>query len=271
MSRIKAELFSAIKKKLGLSTPAVYKRISERANILGVRNEIAALDVAASHRITINRYANEDSLKELREARRTNPTGLHSAVSPVTTSRATKKKSSAKSKLPGKKVWVVHGRDIGLRTAMYDFLRSIGLEPLEWSQAVKATRSGAPYIGDVLDKAFAKASAVIILMTPDDEAQLKKEHWERNEESFEKKLMGQARPNVLFEAGIAFGTHPNQTIIVEIGKCRPFSDTAGRLIIRMNDTQAKRRELADRLSVAGCDVDMSDSGWTNAGSFAPKM
>jgi predicted nucleotide-binding protein with TIR-like domain len=57
---------------------------------------------------------------------------------------------------------------------MFDYVRSIGLEPLEWSSAVKATRKGSPYPGEVLDKAFAKASAVIVLLTPDDEVQLKK-------------------------------------------------------------------------------------------------
>jgi predicted nucleotide-binding protein len=85
----------------------------------------------------------------------------------------------------------------------------------------------------------------------------------------EKKLMGQARPNVLFEAGMAFGTHPSQTVLVEIGKCRPFSDTLGRLVVRMNDTAAKRKELADRLAAAGCVVDTTSSNaWMEAGDFS---
>jgi predicted nucleotide-binding protein len=139
---------------------------------------------------------------------------------------------------------------------------------LEWSAAVKATRKGAPYVGEVLDNAFAKASAVIVLITPDDEAQLKKEFRQSDDEPYEKRLMGQARPNVLFEAGIAFGTHPSQTILVQIGKCRPFSDTVGRLVVRMNDSAKKRKELADRLVAASCEVDLSTNAWMEAGDFS---
>jgi predicted nucleotide-binding protein len=151
---------------------------------------------------------------------------------------------------------------------MFDFVRSLGLQPLEWSSAVKATRKGSPYVGEVLDKAFAKASAVIVLMTPDDEARLKRDHWSKGEEPFEKKLAGQARPNVLFEAGIAFGTHQDQTILVEIGRCRPFSDTVGRLVVKMNDSPTKRKDLADRLEAAGCVVDTSTNAWMTAGDFS---
>jgi hypothetical protein len=43
-----------------------------------------------------------------------------------------------KSKNP-KCVFVVHGRNSALRDSMFAFLRAIGLQPLEWSQAVKAT------------------------------------------------------------------------------------------------------------------------------------
>lgn len=173
----------------------------------------------------------------------------------------------ARSRTPGKHVWIVHGRDQRLRRSMFDFVLSLGLQPLEWASAVKATRKASPYIGEVLDQAFAKASAVVVLMTPDDEAQLKRVHWQKGEETYEKKLMGQARPNVLFEAGIAFGTHPSQTILVEIGKCRPFTDTLGRLIVRMNDSIVRRKELADRLAAAGCDVDFTGNDWMEAGDF----
>jgi predicted nucleotide-binding protein len=235
-----------------------------------VRLDIAALEVASVLRVNFQRYASEEQLERLREARASVPTGVSAQpIAGTATLRARANSARRKVKAPGKSVWIVHGRDERLRRAMFDFVRSLGLEPLEWASAVKATRKGSPYPGEVLDKAFAKASAVIVLLTPDDDAQLKKRHWRKGEESFEKKLTGQARPNVLFEAGMAFGTHPSQTVLVEIGKCRPFSDTLGRLVVRMNDLPVKRKELADRLAAAGCVVDTASSNaWMEAGNFS---
>jgi predicted nucleotide-binding protein len=265
---VDSRLLAAIRSKLGKSRAATYRLIAEQSARLGVRPEIAALEVASMAGVNFQRFASEEQLERLRAARAATPT--HPVAPPAASSQAPTRRgdSQRKSKPPGKAVWIVHGRDDKLRRAMFDFVRSLGLEPLEWSSAVKATRKGSPYPGEVLDKAFAKASAVIVLLTPDDEAQLRKVHWRKGEEAYEKKLMGQARPNVLFEAGMAFGTHPSQTVLVEVGKCRPFSDTLGRLVVRMNDSAAKRKELADRLAAAGCVVDMSTNAWMEAGDFS---
>jgi predicted nucleotide-binding protein len=268
---VDARLLAAVMTKLGRSRAAVYRLIAEQAGRLGERPEIAALEVAAMARVNFQRFAAQDQLERLRAARATITRSAGSSVATTASPMSRQQVVSGKRhrKPPGKAVWIVHGRDEKLRRAIFDFVRSIGLEPLEWSSAVRATRKGSPYPGEVLDKAFAKASAVIVLLTPDDEAQLRRVHWRKGEEAYEKKPMGQARPNVLFEAGMAFGTHPSQTVLVEIGKCRPFSDTLGRLVVRMNDTAAKRKELADRLAAAGCIVDTtSTNAWMEAGDFS---
>lgn len=266
---VDTQLLAAIRRKLGKSRAAVYRLIGEQAGRLGVRPEIAALEVASMAKLNFQRFASEEQLERLRAARTAVPSGPVASASSSPVIARQQAAAGRRRKPPGKSVWIVHGRDERLRRAMFDFVRSIGLEPLEWSSAVKATRKGSPYPGEVLDKAFAKASAVIVLLTPDDDAQLRKAHWRKGEDSYEKKPMGQARPNVLFEAGMAFGTHPSQTVLVEIGKCRPFSDTLGRLVVRMNDTAPKRKELADRLAAAGCVVDtVSTNAWMEAGDFS---
>src|SRR5262249_20742405 len=78
---------------------------------------------------------------------------------------------------------------------------------------------------------------------------------------FEKQLTGQARPNVLFEAGMAFSSHPDRTVLVQLGTIRPFSDIAGRHIIIMSNDAKRRKELADRLEFAGCDVNRDGTDW----------
>jgi len=164
-------------------------------------------------------------------------------------------------------VFVVYGRNSRLRGAMFEFLRSIGLRPLEWSQAVKATGKPSPYIGEILDTAFFKAQAVVVLMTPDDEARLREPLRTPEDLGYESVLTPQARPNVLFEAGMALGRSPGRTILVEVGSLRPFTDIAGIHTIKMDNTSAKRQDLAQRLERAGCPVDLTGIDWHTAGDF----
>ncbi len=164
-------------------------------------------------------------------------------------------------------VFVVHGRNEVLRRSMFTFLRSIGLEPIEWSEAVKWTGSGSPHVAEILDAALSRAQAIIVLMTPDDEAKLRDEFQSDNDPLHEKNLTPQARTNVIFEAGMAFGRDPKRTILVEIGQLRPFSDISGRHTIRLDNSPEKRQNLATRLQTAGCQVNLNGTDWYNAGEF----
>jgi predicted nucleotide-binding protein len=165
-------------------------------------------------------------------------------------------------------VFVIHGRDLDIRNSIFEFLRSLDLHPLEWSELIKSTGSGAPYVGEVLDKAFSEAQAIVVLMTPDDEGCLREHLRGTNEPSHEKELTPQPRLNVIFEAGIAMGRRPDRTIIVEVGSVRPFSDIAGRHSVRLDDSAEKRLELAQRLETAGCLVNMKGTSWLKAGKFS---
>lgn len=167
-----------------------------------------------------------------------------------------------------KKVFVVHGRNLAARDAMFAFLRTIGLEPIEWSTAISATGSASPYIGQALDAAFEMAQAVVVLLTPDDIAYLRSEYANGDDDP-ERVPSPQARPNVLFEAGMAMGRHPERTVLVELGSLRAFSDVAGRHAVRLDNSSQKRNDLANRLKDAGCDVSTAGSDWLSAGDFTP--
>lgn len=166
-----------------------------------------------------------------------------------------------------KVVFVVHGRNLEIRNSMFSFLRAIGLHPLEWSEAIMATGKSSPYIGEILDKAFSIAQAVVVLMTPDDEAYLLEKFRESGEPSHETEPTPQARPNVIFEAGMAMGRDSERTIIVEVGNLRPFSDIGGRHVIRLNNSTQRRQALAQRLQIAGCPVSLSGTDWHSVGDF----
>jgi len=150
---------------------------------------------------------------------------------------------------------------------MFDFLRSIGLRPLEWSPSVNLTGKGSPYTGEVLESAFAEAQAVVVVLTGDDIAFLRSEFCTKQDPAYETEPTPQARPNVIFEAGMAFGTHPERTLVVEIGEVRPFSDVLGRNAIRLANSTQSRQALAQRLKKAGCAVDLTGTDWHTAGCF----
>ena len=166
-----------------------------------------------------------------------------------------------------KTVFVVHGRNDKLRVSMFNFLRALGLNPLEWSQAIQATQKASPYIGEILDTAFAQAQAIIVLFSGDDEARLLAGFLGQNEKSYEKELTPQPRPNVIFEAGMAMGRDEDRTILVQVGEIRPISDIAGRHITRLDNSAQKRQELVTKLSGTGCEVDTSGADWLSVGDF----
>ena len=166
-----------------------------------------------------------------------------------------------------REVFVVHGRNLLARDALFEFLRAIDLHPLEWSEAISATGKPSPYIGEILDAAFSTAHAVVVLFTPDDEAHLRQEFRRDNDPLHETELTGQARPNVLFEAGMGMGRYPERTVLVELGSLRPFSDIAGLHVIRMDDSSQRRQELAQRLRTTGSPVKLDGTDWHTAGDF----
>lgn len=163
-------------------------------------------------------------------------------------------------------VFVVHGRNDALRRAMFDFLRSINLAPIEWTRAIELTGEGSPYIGQALDVAFDRAAAIVVLMTPDEVAYLQPRYGHGDDDP-EIQPSEQARPNVLFEAGMALGRDARRTVLVEIGSVRPFSDIAGRHAVRLSNALDSRQALAQRLQTAGCDVVLSGTDWHQVGDF----
>ena len=166
-----------------------------------------------------------------------------------------------------REVFVVHGRNYGARDALFHFLRSVDLHPLEWTEAIQSTGKVSPYIGDILDAMFSRANAVVVLFTPDDEARMKEQFRGTNEPPYETELSGQARPNVLFEAGMAMGRYPGRTILVELGALRPFSDISGIHVVRLDNNPRTRHDLVQRLRTAGCPVNSEGTDWYSTGDF----
>jgi predicted nucleotide-binding protein len=162
-------------------------------------------------------------------------------------------------------VFLVYGRWHDAVEAMREFLGSLDLKVIEWEQAVQTTGKANPYIGEILDAGFKMAYATVVLMTPDDVAALHPHLQPANTQP--ESLAGQPRPNVIFEAGMAWQQFRTRTLLVEFGHLRGFSDLGGVHMVRLDGSPQTRRTIASRLKTIGCAVDDSGDRWLSAGSF----
>lgn len=280
MARINAQLLERLRSKLGLSQSRVYELIDAKVRSAHLPRHLAAIAVAAERGVNISKFASAEDLAQMRSAAITAaprpvvvpvPDDAHSKVKRTYKTGTKGRQRPAAQPRRGTRVFVVHGRDHDARDSVFAFLRAVGLIPLEWTQALRLTGKGSPYVGEVLDAAFREAAAIVVLLTPDDEAKLRKVYLVSRDPPFERALTGQARPNVLFEAGMAFGRDPNSTVLIQIGETRPFSDVGGRHVLHLSDSPATRLEFATKLANAGCNVDTSGTDWLTAGTFRQKV
>jgi predicted nucleotide-binding protein len=264
VARINAALMAKIQEKSGLSRAGAYARVTKKAGELLVPNHLAALVVARDLGMSINRYGTQEQLAALRGGTAKSSEMRH-APQPVTRVRGTVPTKKV-SKAQPNTVFVVHGRDVAVADSLFQLLRAVGLDPIEWNEAVGYTKNAAPTIYGVIQKAFERAVAAVILFTPDEQVQLR-EHFRNPDDDDDAKLWNQARPNVFFEAGIALALRPKQTVLVEVGKVRSFTDIAGMHVVRLSQSPSSRNNLVVKLRNAGCKPNTTGNQWMTVGNF----
>jgi predicted nucleotide-binding protein len=153
----------------------------------------------------------------------------------------------------GRRVMVVHGRNLKARDAMFRFLRSVELAPIPWHQAVSETGVGSPHNLAAVRAAMDVAQAVVVILTPEERAGLLPE-LASPDDTGEVQVRGQPRQNVILEAGMAMGVNQEHTILVELGPVREASDFAGLNRVSLDNTPARRNEFLKRLERIGCEV-----------------
>ena len=206
------------------------------------------------------------------QSREQNKSGWDELARAICEALKNRDKSGMNDALPGHKIFVVHGRNRPLVNSLFDFLRTVGLDPIEWDALVSIAQrqsggSANPDILDVVRTGFAKTHGALVLFSPDDDAQLREKYWSPDEEDIEKTHCGQPRPNVLLEAGYALGYRFDRTLIVSVGKIRPISDLAGRHMLRLDDSAEKRKALVQRLEDMHFQVQTKGSRWLSVGAF----
>lgn len=269
MPQIDPNLLSRLAQRLGVDEKSVYPKIQRVANRTMLDRHLAALVLASELGLSFQRYSTQDERAQIRGALGNHAAPSAPATAPRSTSRqsASTKRATRSHQKKDNSIFVVHGRNEALRKSMFDFLRALGLSPREWSHTLQMSRGANPWTLDVIDTAMEKVQAVVVLLTPDDEARLKIEFCTKSEVKSEGKLRGQPRPNVIFEAGLALGSHQEKTLLVQVGDLRGFTDILGKHIPKLTNDLAKRNDLANRLRKIGCNVDTTGDDWHSAGDF----
>lgn len=166
------------------------------------------------------------------------------------------------------RVFVIHGRDMVARQGVIILLQSVGLRPIEWSEAKAATGKGSPYVGEILEHGFEMAHAALVILTPDDEGKVKEKFAHAADPAYETSVTGQARQNVVLEAGMALGKFPDRTVLVEMGNLRPLSDLQGRHTVRLDNSAPQRLALLQALQTVGCDFSLDGkTDWATVGTI----
>jgi predicted nucleotide-binding protein len=287
------QLKEKLSSKLNVQSRQLSRLIQQKEGQTLLPRRLATLALAAENNIPISKYASEDDLLQLRAVQgNANASRSDHADSPVRTLSSRRRVEPKKRPPPrkqtgmkksavgtttihakpkpatrGRTVFVVHGRNESLRRSLFTFLRSLDLDPLEWSKAISATGKTNPTIPEILNVAFERAVAVVVLLSPDDEVQLRDEFRKPSDPSYENRPVGQARPNVLFEAGMAMGRNSDATVLVQVGDVKPFSDVSGLHITRLGNDPESRSEVVTKLRNAGCAVNQEGTDWYSEGEF----
>ena len=164
-------------------------------------------------------------------------------------------------------VFVVRGRDQKAYEALAKFLRTLDLRIVTWDEATRGVGGGTPHTLDIVRSGIEMSDAVIVLMTPDDLAKVKPEFIQSTDDPREERYTGQARQNVVFEAGWAMALNQNAVVLVRVGDVRNLSDVDGLNYVNLTNDLSARKTLIVRLKNCGLEVEDSDDEWRTAGDF----
>lgn len=266
--QVPAALRDSIRKKLGNVTPRrVNQLIAQIASNQLVARRAAAMLLARKLGINFSRFATPEDRAEMR-GHAVSQAQIDDAPPGAPVIQSLPRESAKPAVKPTKNntLFVVHGRDTRLNEDMFGLLRALGLNPIEWSKAVAKTRGNNPDVDKIIAGQMKSVQGIVVMISPDEQAKLKARFADPAMPS-EKTLQDQARPNVLFEAGWAFGAYPDKTLLVRIGQTRPISDLGGKHIMKLSNSGASRKEFAQRLKKMKFKVDTEGTSWLTEFDF----
>ncbi len=146
-----------------------------------------------------------------------------------------------------KEVFVVHGRDVGVRDSVVRFLSDLQLKPIVLQERPSKGRT----IAEKFEEHAREAGFAVVLFTPDDEGALVGEY---------SNPQLRARQNVIFELGFFIGRLGRDKVsVLYKGDVEIPSDYAGVEYIPFDYEGGWKLKLITELQTAGFDVDANQA------------
>ncbi len=149
--------------------------------------------------------------------------------------------ASAERAADNRNVFIVHGRDDGMREAVARFIGSIGFTPVILHEQANQGRT----VIEKLESEGGGAGFAIVLLSPEDEGCLKGE-----------RPTARARQNVLLELGYFIGTLGRRRVCaLQRGELDVPSDFVGVVYERFDETGGWKQVIGRELQAAGYEID----------------
>lgn len=153
---------------------------------------------------------------------------------------------------PSRRVFVVHGRDHGLKEAVARLVERIGYQAIVLAEEPDQGQT----IIEKFERAAVDAAFAVVLLSPDDEGRL------RSDDGAARDLAPRARQNVVWEYGYfaaLLGRGAVAALVMDADKLERPSDLDGLLYITVPSIadDGWRMKLARRMKEAGLTVDMN--------------
>lgn len=138
-----------------------------------------------------------------------------------------------------KSVFIIHGRDLKARDRVVKFIKSMRLEWLTF-ESVSHGLGPNPYIANIILEGIRQADAVVALFTPDEQVAMFGPDGELEIDNAQGPRW-QARPNVIFEAGVAHGIAESKTLLVTLGAdVSMLSDLGGKHFVNLDQPKGSK-------------------------------
>lgn len=168
---------------------------------------------------------------------------------------------SQRADRPRDTVFIIYGRNAHVVTELTKYLQALQLKVVQFNELSSDAGPNAP-VFEIVKQGVARSGAVIALFTPDEWSVLEPSLRSPSDKQHEVQRY-QPRPNVLYEAGLAFALNPDATVLVSLGNVDVPSDLHGIHVVRLNDGVDARKLLRDKLVACGLTVEMSGVQYLN--------